>query len=468
VDLTSLAPPTIAYRGLVPLILLCSAALAILMLDAFVPRCRRWLGMATIVVLVLAFAITCRFLGGDIEDPFPGMFAADSFAHFFDLIFYLAALGAVGLSLRWLDDIDRGEYWALLLLATAGMVSLAHAVNVVTLFVGLELLSVVLYAMTGFLHRRPRSAEAALKYFFLGAFASAFLLYGAALLYGATGTFDLTVMGAEITARLETGRDTPLILLIGAGLVLVGLCFKISAVPFHMWTPDVYEGAPTPVAAFMSVGTKAAAFAVLVRTFTTALAPLADDWRPIVAAIAVATMLVGNLVALQQIGLVAWDHGGRAAIAFYMLVYAAMNLGAFGVVAALERRGEGLWLRDLGGLARRRPLAAAAMALFLLSLAGVPPAAGFLGKFYLIMAAVEAGWIKLAVVAVMYSAIGAYYYLRPIVEMYMLPQPEGGQELRRITPGAAVVLVAAAALVLLLGLAPGGVLSLIGHATTSL
>lgn len=480
----SFVAPDVAWAGLVPVLLVIVASLVVLLVDAFVSGARRYLDLLPLAVLVAAFAMTLRFVGADIPAPFPGLYSGDTYAHLFDLLFYAAAIFVIGVSRQGGEALRRGEYHALVLLATAGMVALAHSTSLVTVFVSLELLSIALYALTGYLHERPRAAEAALKYFFLGAFSSAFVVYGTALVYGMTGSFDLAEIGGRLAGA--SGR-TPMLLAVGAALLLSGFLFKISSVPFHMWTPDVYEGAPTPIAAFMSVGTKAAAFAALMRVLTQGLGTVSPEWVPAIAWIAAITMLVGNFIAVNQLnlkrllafssvahagygllGLVAWDAGGREALLFYLIAYTAMNLGAFGMVAALERRGDGLFLRDLTGLAARRPYSAAALSLFLLSLAGVPPTAGFLAKFNIFTAAIEAGWVKLAIVAALYSAVAAYYYLRLIVFMYMRATPEGLEELQSIGFPAGLVLGGAALLVLYLGLLPSGIIAVVAQAVGSL
>jgi NADH-quinone oxidoreductase subunit N len=332
--------------------------------------------------------------------------------------------------------LELGEYYALILFALLGAMLMASGGDLLIIFLGLEILSLAQYILAGMRHNVLKSSEAAMKYFLLGAFATGFLLYGIALVYGATGTTNLAGI---VTATREGELTNYPLMSIGMGLLVVGFGFKIAAVPFHMWTPDVYEGAPTPVTAFMSTGVKAAAFVALERVFVTALGDLQGSWVPIFWGLAVLTMTVGNLIAISQqnikrmlayssiahagyllIALVAAGPAGLSGLFFYLLAYAFMNLGAFAVVVALEQREDRyLHVDDYRGLGFRYPLLGVAMALFMFSLSGLPPTAGFMAKFYVFSAAVEQGYIVLTVIGVVNSLISLYYYLRPIVCMYM-------------------------------------------------
>jgi NADH-quinone oxidoreductase subunit N len=363
---------------------------------------------------------------------------------------------------------DSAEYYALVLFATAGMMLLAASGDLVVIFLALELMSLSLYVLAGLFKRELASGEASMKYFLLGAFASSFLLYGIALLYGAAGTTNLD----RIASAMASGPRDPLFV-IGLGLVLVGFGFKISSVPFHMWVPDVYQGAPTSVTALIATGSKAAAFAALIRVLTVVPRGVAIDWTGLLWGVAVVTMTVGNVVAIAQsnlkrmlayssiahvgymlVGLVAGGTVGTSAVLFYLLTYAFTTAGAFGVITLCERaRGEAVEVGDYAGLARRHPLLAAALSLFLLSLIGIPPLAGFVGKFYVFGAAVRAGFVWLAVIGVLNSAVAAYYYLRVIVYMYMR-EPEGAAT--AFAPSFAGSLALAIALlgIVLLGVVP--------------
>lgn len=359
-------------------------------------------------------------------------------------IFLLSTAITILISLEYLprQGIERGEYYALLLFALGGMMLLAQGTDLIVLFLGLELLSITLYVLAGFAYPRLSSEEAAMKYLLIGAFAAGFLVFGIALLYGATGTSSL----AGIANKLGSGlaADDVAFMLAGAALVIIGFGYKISMAPFHMWTPDVYEGSPTPVAAFMSVGTKGAGFAALARLLLVALGSQYATWGLILAILAAVTMVIGNVSAVAQTNvkrMLAYSSIGHAGyilmgvlsagspaaanrgiegFLFYLLAYSLTNLGAFAVLIALEQRGEAAWsLDDFAGLWHRQPFLAIAMALCMFSLAGVPPTAGFWGKFYVFTAAWEAGLQWLAVVGVITSAIAAFFYLRIIVQMFM-------------------------------------------------
>jgi NADH-quinone oxidoreductase subunit N len=355
------------------------------------------------------------------------------------------------------------------------MLGLVSCRELVSLFVSLEVMSVALYALAGLHRDRIESQEASLKYFITGAFSSGFFLYGIALLYGASGSTSLGAVGAALRAP---SPSTAALALLGTGLLIVGFGFKVASVPFHMWAPDVYEGAPTTVTALMAAGVKVAAFGALVRVFAEALPSLAASWQPAVAALAVVTMVIGNLGALAQsnlkrmlayssvahagyllAALVAAPGLGVEAILFYLVGYAAVSLGGFGVLAALARDGrEPLGLDDVAGLAVRRPPLAAALTVYLISLTGVPVSAGFVGKFFLFRAAVNAGWTSLAVVGVLMSVVSAYYYLRVVVAMYMC-EPLGEDPWAPVTPASGLALGLSAAVVLALGVLPGPVLA---------
>jgi NADH-quinone oxidoreductase subunit N len=380
------------------------------------------------------------------------------------------------------EGISHGEYYALLLLTTSGMMVMAAATDLIAIFLGLEVLSISLYILSGYARERLASEEAAMKYFLLGAFASAFFLYGVALVYGATGATSLDAIRDRITQQ-GLGPGDPL-LLMGTALLLVGFGFKVAIVPFHVWTPDVYEGAPTTVTAFMSVGAKAAGFAAFLRVFLKALPVLAEPSAQALAVLAAVTMIVGNVVAISQrnlkrmlayssiahagyilMGLVAavkHAPGGVPAVLFYMLGYMVMQLGAFGVIIAFRRRGEEvLELNDYAGLGFRYPALGAMMTIFMISLAGLPPTVGFLGKLYLFSAALDAGYTWLVVIAVLTSVVSVYYYLAVIVRMYMAPAEAAGASAEAVSSAPLYVALALTAFAtLILGILPSGILNM--------
>ena len=422
---------------ILPLLLVSLWAIILLVVDLFV---RRKGTTALLAAGGLLLALVVLILqSGDQLAVFNGMLVADSYAGFLQAIFLVTGLLAIAVAHDYLRrmGIERGEYYPLLLFTISGMMLMSLAGDLIVVFVALELLSLPLYVLAGFARPRPESEEAAMKYFLLGAFASSFLVYGIALVFGATGTTNL----AGIAGELSGGAG---LLLVGAVLVLVGLGFKVAAVPFHMWTPDVYQGAPSAVVAFMSVGAKAGGFAALLRVFIAALPDLAAAWAPLTMGLAALTMTWGNiaaivqgnikrmlayssiahagyiLIALPAASLPAAAPGAVSAALFYLFAYLFSNLGAWAVVLAVERlEGGGLQIDDYSGLSRRRPGLALAMALFMLSLTGLPPTVGFVGKFLIFRAALDAGQIGLALVGVLTSLISAYYYLRVVVVMYM-------------------------------------------------
>ena len=433
--------PTLNLPVIAPQIVLVVAALVVLMADLVIVQ-KRILGWVSLVAVLgaLAAVFTCR----SASPAFQTMALADGLGLFASGLLIAAAL-ALLLSLERVADFTphAGAYYALILLATTGMTALTIASDFMTIFIAIEILSLALYILSGFNRKDARSGEAALKYFLLGAFASGFLLYGIALIYGATGTTNLSAITQGILPLSVSLPFKPL-LPIGIGLVLVGFGFKVALVPFHMWTPDVYQGAPTPVTAFMSVGTKAAVFVALIRVL--AAVPTAEQpWLLALAILAVLTMTLGNLAALRQtslkrmlayssiahagyilIGLAAGNQQGVEAAIYYLLAYTFMTLGAFAVVLAVQRREENdVSIERLHGLADRQPVLAVLMAIFMFSLAGIPPLAGFFAKLYVFSAAVEAGLTWLAIIGVINSAIGAYYYLRVTVAMFMADPAAG-------------------------------------------
>jgi NADH-quinone oxidoreductase subunit N len=441
---------------------------------------------ATVAVGVLglagAVAVSAALWGSEPVAGLSGTLRLDRFALFFAMLACLSALLTISLSIEYVREqpIAAGDYYTLVLLATTGMILMAAAADLVVVFLALEVMSVAVYVLAGMLRGDLRSNEAALKYFLLGAFASAFLLYGIALVYGATGSTRLDALASAV----REGPDA--LLLVGIALVLVGLAFKVALAPFHAWTPDVYEGAPTTVTVFMAVGVKAAGFAALARLATAALEPT-PAWEPMLWTLAALTMTIGNAAALVQtsvkrmlayssiahagyaaVGLVAGGAEGGAALLFYLVVYTFMNVGAFGVLLALARRGEpGERLADLAGVGLRHPILGIAMTVCMLSLAGMPLTAGFAGKFYLFSAALDAGHVGLVVVAVVNSLVSVAYYLGVLVPMYMA-DGERALEPPASRPWLLGTIVVAVAVTLLIGLDPSGPLAIAQSAYLSL
>ncbi|RMF83974.1 MAG: NADH-quinone oxidoreductase subunit N [Nitrospinota bacterium] len=471
--------------GVAPQLILASFGLVVLLVDLFSSQERGALSSLTLGGIGVAILATLM-LWGEQGTFFYGMLTVDAFSTFFTLLFLLVALFTVFLSrqyMRQTAEVNNGEYYALLLLATTGMILMVAGRDLLIIFIGLELLSLAQYILAGFLRDKARSIESAMKYFLLGAFATGFLLYGIALIYGTTGSTNLSQIHL-FASRHRMGNEP--LFLVGMGLLLVGFGFKIASVPFHMWTPDVYEGAPTPITAFMSTGPKMAGFAVLLRIFGSAFFSLRPSWTAIFWILAALTMTVGNLSALVQgnikrmlayssiahagytlVALTAGSRAGAGGALFYLLVYTFMNFGAFAVVSLLVREEEAfVQIDEYRGLGYRYPLLGVVMALFMLSLAGIPPTAGFVGKFYIFSAAVMSGYVFLTILGVINSLISLYYYLRVVVVMYM-QQPAKGVAVS-FDPALVVALVLASVGILYFGLFPGSILPIIQQAAAGL
>jgi NADH-quinone oxidoreductase subunit N len=462
------------FYYILPELVITAGSLVVLVVDVMLPRDRRAaLAWVTLAVIALTMVSLLPFRGVRIEVA-NGLMAVDNFGLFFKFVFLLAAALTVLMSVRYLaiEGASPGEYYFLVLCATLGMMIMAGGIDLITIFIGLETMAVSFYILTGFIKPSQRSNEAAVKYFLLGAFSLGVLLYGMSLMYGLSGTTNLRVMAGSFTAMQQDPR-----LVLAVILVVAGVGFKISAVPFHMWAPDVYEGAPTPITAFLSVGSKAASFAMLIRIFLEGLPSMAADWKLLFWTLAAITMTVGNIAAVTQsnvkrmlayssvahagyilIGIVAAGDPNVATRAItatlvYLLIYAFMQLGAFAVVILLRRADvAGEELKDFSGLAFRNPFAAFAMLLFMLSLGGIPPTAGFMGKFWLFSAAIDAQYYWLAVIGVLNSAISLYYYVRIVVFMYVKKETMGSEP--TTPPALAVVLGVAVAATLLIGVYP--------------
>jgi NADH-quinone oxidoreductase subunit N len=470
--------PSFHLSSIGPWLTLTVTAILILLLDALSPKGRKsgfsWLALAGLAVA----AFQTIGLWGKSGTDFARMVYIDNFANFFYLVFILGAALTVLISRQYLEDYDKNlsEYYALMLFAVVGMMLMAAGAHMIMIFLGLEVMSIAVYVLAGLFREDVRSNEAALKYLILGSFSSAFLLFGMAMLYGAAGG---TLFLDDLPRRLGADPAMQPLVLSGIGLLIVGFGFKVASAPFHMWTPDVYEGAPTSVTAFMAVAVKAAAFAAFARVFFLAFPAMKVDWNMLLWVLAVATMTIGNIAAIAQtnikrmlayssiahagyllVALVAANQLGAVSLLYYLLAYTLMNVGAFGVVILVGRKKDSyLNIYDYSGLGAQHPVLAASMALFMFALAGIPPTAGFVGKFYIFSAAVKAGYIWLAIIGVMNSLVSVFYYLRITVLMYMKPA-EADLGPVAFSPAQTAVVAVTAVGVLLIGIFPGGLYNL--------
>ena len=466
-----------SLEPVVPELLLITVAVALIGFDLFLPRQRIIMPWLTVLGCLTALAMVA---GAEPVKAFGGMFVGDGYAKVFKCI----CLGSVLLTTLMSEHFQKtagmqsGEFYYLMLLSTVGMLVMASAGDFMVLYLGLELMALPLYAMVGLHKKDGRTSEAAIKYFLMGGFASALLLLGLSLVYGLTGTTSIPQV-TELITRLDLEKNPAL--LAALALMLAGLGFKVAAAPFHLWTPDVYEGAPTIVTTFMSVGPKAAGFAILGRAIMTGMPQLHDQWGPLVAVLAILTMAAGNITALCQtnlkrmlayssiahagyalLGLLGETGAGMAATMSYLCIYLFMNTGAFAILMVLARRDNlAESLEDCRGLATRDPLAAALMLVFLFSLIGIPPTGGFMGKFYLLQTAFTAGYTLTVLAAVVFSAISAYFYLRVVRLMYMAE----GQNNRAVnySPGMLAALTLCLLGVLGTGIFPGSLLAWTSH-----
>ena len=459
------------FYTVLPLTLLTVWACVLLLVDLFIPKESKGI---TALLAALGLALTLGFTLSQVGREnlgFNGMVVLDGFSIFVNALLLVSGLLGVALAYGYVKrmGLERGEYYALMLFSVTGMMLMAQAADLIVVFLALELLSIPLYVLAAFARPNVESEEAGLKYFLLGAFSTGFVVYGIALVFGATGT--TSIMGVFASASSDASG---LLLTIGAALILVGFGFKVAAVPFHMWTPDVYQGAPSAVTAFMSSGAKIAGFAALLRVFATAFPSIATDMTDILWALAALTMILGNVIAISQTNikrllayssiaqagyiLMAFVPYGNPDVApvsiaaglFYLVSYALTNFGAWGVVIALEKsEGRGLEISDYAGLAKKHPALAAAMTVFMLSLIGLPPTLGLVGKIYLFRAVIDGGFYGLAIIGVLTSLISAYYYLRVVVTMYMKDgEPETEREsFLDLTTGATALLTVALSLV---------------------
>jgi NADH-quinone oxidoreductase subunit N len=469
-----------------PELTLAAFAIVVILLDLIIQR-KGWLVVVSLVGVVVAAGFTIAMWGGSSQAIFNNMLAVDNFALFFKLLFLAIAALVILASVDYVSRFSRfqGEYYALVLLSALGMMLMAATAELISIYVALELASISLYVLVGFL-KDPKSTEAALKYLLLGAVASAVLLFGMALVFGFTGRTQLGEIARVIQALSLSGVLASPGLILGMVLMVAGFGFKIAAIPFHMWVPDVYEGAPTPITAYLSVASKAAGFAIILRVFYSAFGLpswLSLDWGLIFAVLAAIGMTVGNIVAIPQtnikrmlgyssiaqagylmVGLAtvglspAVDILGRSGLLFFLASYALTNLGAFTAIIAISNKLDSDLIQDYSGMGRRAPLLALALTLCLISLIGMPPAAGFMAKFYIFSGAVQHGLLWLVVIAVVNSVISAYYYLR-VVKVMWLGEPASEEKVP--SSGALRLALSLSCLgVLLLGIIPGYIMKL--------
>ena len=465
------------YAAIIPILIVALSACAAMLAEAFRQPGERMpiVGLGFIGLVGAAIA-SGSLWNSDAHSM--GVIRSDNFALFINMV--LCIIGVLTMlfsdDVIEREDIPVGEYYALTLFAICGMMMMAAATDLLVIFIALEVLSLAVYVLTGIRREDPRATEASFKYFLLGAFSSAFFLYGVAFAFALSGSTRIEEIGTALSAQAAGTPGT--VALLAVALLAVGFAFKVSAVPFHMWTPDAYEGAPTIVTGFMSTGVKAAAFAAFARVFLSPLEPLQGQWIPVLGAIAAITMIVGTVIGVVQtnvkrmlayssiahggyllLGIVSANSAGKSAILFYLLAYAVSNLGALGIVALLgTARNQHDELRDFAGLWRTRPALAGLMTVFLLSLGGIPPTAGFIGKWYIFAAAVQEGHYWLAVIGVLTSVVSVFFYLRIVVMMYMTDGPEIARP--RITLAANAGLALAVIAVFYLGILPTRVLDL--------
>jgi NADH-quinone oxidoreductase subunit N len=479
------APSAADYLRFLPEIIMIVAGTLIMFIEPMLGE-RRKEGLSFLTVIAfLAALVAAVMANNDPGTAFSRMLIVDGFATFFRVLVIGVGILTVLCSAQYLriEHAASAEYYALLLFSVAGQCVMAAANELIMIFIGLEISSIATYILAGYLRDDKRNNEAALKYFLLGSFATAFLLYGIAWIYGTTGSTNLTDIR---TYLLTPGSQRNVILAsVSAALMFVGFAFKVSAAPFQVWAPDVYQGAPAPVTLFMSAGPKAAAFAVFLRVFNTAFAPITDRWEPFVWSSALLTMIIGNFAALAQsnikrllayssiahagyvmVAVAAHNEIGIAAAMFYLAAYAFMNIGAFAVVTHISRQGEKyVNVEDLAGLGWKQPVTAALFSIFLLSLIGVPLTGGFFGKFYIFKAALDAHLVWLSVLGLLNSAVAAYYYLRVIVVMYMQEPGESTATLQPLGIGIRTALWASALGTLILGIFPSTLLNFARNAS---
>ncbi len=483
----------INFQAVYSEIVIAATAMLILLLQAFAPKESKsvmgYVSLAGVFLSAMILLGSYSFNSSVTGYSFSGMWVVDNYSKFFKLLFLLCTGLTILISLKYLKDegINHGEYFAILLFATLGMMIMASGADFITIFLGLELMSICLYVLTGYSRDRQISNEAALKYFVLGSFATGFLLYGIALFYGAVGNTSLKSL-AEITVRNSFQNYT---IIIGMALLIIGFGFKIAIVPFHMWTPDVYQGAPSPITAYMSAGPKAAAFAAFIRIFVEALPSARNEWVDLLWILAVLTMTAGNVIALAQdnvkrmlayssiahagyvlVAFIAAKEMGISSMLFYLLAYTFMNLGAFAIITVVGGKNEEkVNVQDFTGFGYRNPIAAVMLSLFLFSLAGIPPTAGFMGKFYIFSAAIKEGFLGLALIGVINSVVSVYYYLRVTIAMYMKESDAsqaGGISPVIFSPAVMIAILICAYGVLRMGLSPSDYIEVVQHSLIAL
>ncbi|MDI6765356.1 MAG: NADH-quinone oxidoreductase subunit N [Bacteroidota bacterium] len=463
--------------AIAPIISITIVSLIVLLVEALVKRSEGlsyWISVVGLVVTAYFAIATLPLIG----TAFNRMVTVGGFGSMFATLFSIAALLTIILSKDYLqkEHANFTEFYLLILFSTLGMMLMASAADLIVIFLGLELMSICLYVLAGFLRKKVLANEASLKYFLLGAFATGFLLYGIALLYGASGTTNISF----IVQNSSTLSASPFFW-IGLGLLLIGFAFKVGAVPFHMWVPDVYQGSPTTVSGFMATGAKAAAFAAFVLIFLHPQSENSEQVKTVLAVISAASMIVGNIIAISQsnikrmlayssiahagymlAGLAAGNQLGKTGILFYLVTYTFMNIGAFGILSLLEREEDkNLTFDDYAGLGFKRPFLAALMAIFMFSLAGIPPFAGFFGKYYVFVAAINANLTWLAILGVLMSVVSVYYYLRLTVLMYF---KEGDMQIEGIISKTSLAVLTIAALIIIqLGVYPSSILNIINN-----
>lgn len=468
--------PTVHLSAILPQIILTGGACLVLLLGAFVPGSRRSLAYLTAIVCLAALVSTLRLWSAN-ESVFGGMLTINVYSNAFNLIILLSAFLVCLITHDGVTPSKTGEFFSILLIATLGMLVMASSQHLMVIFLGLEILSIALYVLIGMNRARTHALEASLKYFLLGAFASGFFLYGISLTYGATGSMDLVVIAQYLSVNILLGDP---LMLGGVALLFIGFGFKVALVPFHMWSPDVYQGSPAPVTAFLATAPKAAAFSAFARVFVDTLSPLYMDWSDIVYWICILTMVMGNLLALIQqdikrmLAFSSIAHAGyilmailagpllketnpsltSASIIFYVLVYSLMNLTAFAVIYVFEsRERRNLKIDQLAGFGQKYPLLSMAMTISMLSLAGIPLTGGFIGKLQIFSAALDAGYVTLTIVAVATALVSVYYYLNVLVKMYFSEAEETLEDVP-VTRSTAFAIVLSSAGIILLGVIP--------------